>query len=111
MAPLAYPGMPPPPIEAIPMAELMELMLKPLAPWGLQLDPTPTPIDMPIDTQPIEFIELYVGAMLPIVDIAALVIAPPRPPASPYSFGDWSMVIELTAAGVAGCWLLVKRES
>lgn len=82
-APL-YPLIPPPPIDAIPIAELMVLMLKPPAPWGLQLGPTPTPIDIPIGTQPIEFIELYVGAMLPILDIAALVMAP----ASPYSFCD-----------------------
>lgn len=108
---LPYPPMPPPPIEAIPMAELMLLMLNPPAPWGLQLGPTPTPIDMPIGMHPTELIELYVGAMLPIVDIAALVIAPPRLPASLYSFCDWSMVIELTGAGVAGCCLLVKRES
>lgn len=84
----------------------MVLMLKPPAPCGLQLGPTPTPIDMPMGTQPIEFIELYVGAMLPILDIVALVMAP----ASPYSFCDWSMVIEL--AGVA-CWrvVVVKQES
>jgi hypothetical protein len=90
------------------MAELMVLMLKPPAPCGLQLGPTPTPtpIDIPIGTQPIEFIELYVGAMLPMLDIVALVMAP----ASPYSFCDWSMVIEL--AGVACCRVVaVKRES
>lgn len=59
---------------------------------------------MPIGMQLIEFIELYVGAMLPILDIAALVMAP----ASLYSFCDCIIVIELIV--VACCRVVVVKR-
>lgn len=63
-------------------------MLKCVGLCGLQLDATLTLIGMLIGTQLIEFMEpAYALAMLPMLDMAAEVIAPPRP-ASYESFGD-----------------------